>query len=315
MVDGMKAEFQRYLQEGFLPALKRAYAQGGWWRSIADDHDVFVAVRGGYINAYFKGNSLARLDFRGDKLIGGVHYKYLLNADFRPEYVAVVDDKPLFDRALSDFFLADLSNIAAMKKAAEPYGGIEKTGVHSILRCNPNILDVEIAFGGAGSENGASAARMGFAALQEDVDAMRLVFFEAKDFSNRDLRTSGEKASVVEQICGYRDLLEDEADAVEAAYRRVCSLLLAMDGAGIRNRARDDLMHKVVGGKKPLVVDTKPRLVIFGFDDAQSRGTAWVQQLNKLRRHLPGPILLKGDPKGFTAGISTPARMANRMDA
>jgi hypothetical protein len=308
MVDGMRAEFRRHLPEGFVPALKHAYAQAGWWRSVADDHDIFVAIRGGYLDAYFKGNSLARVDFRGGKVVGAVHYRYLLNANLKPEYVTVVDGKPVFDRALADFFVADLTDVAPLKKAVEPYAGIEKTGVHAILRCNPNIIDVEIAFGGAAADNGLGAPRMDFAALQEDIDAIRLVFFQAKDFTSRELRTPGEKAAVVEQIGNYRDLLEDNEEAVEAAYRRICSLLLAMDGAGIRNRVRDDLMYKVAGGKKPFVVDTRPRLVIFGFDDAQSRATAWTQQFNKLRRHLPGPILMKGDPKGFTAGISTQSR-------
>lgn len=307
MVDGVKAAFERRLAEGFVPALNAARREGGWWRNLADDRDVFVAVRAGYLNVYRKGNSLVRLDLKDGRPVGSVHYKYLLRPDVKPEYVAVVDGRPLI-AAHEALFIPDLSDVGALKKAAEPYSGVEKSGVHAIIRSNPNVVDVEIAFGGVSGEGAASAPRVDFAALREGPDAIRLAFYEAKDFSNKELRAAEGPAPVVGQVERYGRLLAANRTAVEDAYRRVFEALLAMEGEGIRNEVRDRLMRAVLDGSKPFMVDPDPWLVVFGFDDDQRRGTAWAPHLADLKDRLKGRVLMKGKPAGFTAGISSPAR-------
>jgi hypothetical protein len=53
-------------------------------------------------------------------------------------------------------------------------------------------------------------------------------------------------------------------------------------------------------------VSTRPRLVIFGFDEDQERGLVWKVHREKLRNALgEDRVLLRGNPAGFTRGICT----------
>ena len=53
-----------------------------------------------------------------------------------------------------------------LRPSASPHAGLEKIGVHNIVKENRNVVDVEIAFGVPGTdEDGPSARRIDFAAL------------------------------------------------------------------------------------------------------------------------------------------------------
>ena len=317
MVGNMtKAEFNRTLPDGFLGALNAAYsAESGWWRNLADDPHIFIAIRNGYLNAYYKGNSVMRLNLGpGGQLRGSTHYKYLLKPSHRPEYVSVVDGQPVI-ASHEQLFLSDLSDVALLKNAAKPYAGVEKAGVHEIIKSNPNIVDVEIAFGSVSAADGkATAPRMDFAALQSNGEEVRLTFFEAKHFSNKELKASADNTPpVVAQIERYSALLRTHADEVHDAYLSVFSYFLGMKGNVLHNpvrAARDRLMELVLSEKKRLVIDLEPRLVIFGFDDDQKKGKVWAPHIEKLKNGLRSEtkslsrVLSKGDPKSFTVGIS-----------
>ena len=89
-------------------------------------------------------------------------------------------------------FTKNLADTDDLKKAAKRYAGSEKTGVHNIVLANPNIVDLEIAFAaGSSDEADKSASLIDFAALKKTGQGFEIVFFEAKDFSNGDLRASG----------------------------------------------------------------------------------------------------------------------------
>lgn len=306
MVDGLDgAAFTRHLEQGFLKGLNDVYdGDNRWWRNLADDPDIFIAIRGGYLNAYYKGSSLLRLSQKGGGLCGDIHYKYLLKPERKPEYVSVVDGTPAI-RSHEDFFLTDLSDVGSLKKAADLYAGTEKAGVHDIIKKNPNIVDVEIAFGSEKGDDGKSTVpRLDFAALQETADGIRLVFFEAKHFSNGGLRAKNGQPAVLTQIERYGGLLNRHAATVLESYQQMFSSLLCMKGANVRNPARDRLMQMVASGEKPLELDPDPRLVVFGFDADQKAGPYWSVHLQKLKDALGTRFLAKGDTKGFTSGIS-----------
>ncbi|MFZ2630201.1 MAG: hypothetical protein WA081_04100 [Desulfosalsimonadaceae bacterium] len=48
------SNFSRGISDQFIAALKKEYDNGGWWRKIVDDKDLFVAIRNGYINLNVK---------------------------------------------------------------------------------------------------------------------------------------------------------------------------------------------------------------------------------------------------------------------
>lgn len=296
-------QFDRGIDRRFVDRLNAEYERGGWWRAVASDPDLFIAIRGGYLNVYWNGNSLLKLSMDGDRLLGQVHYKYLLRPDLPSPYVPVDDGAVRLGDA-SRLLQTDLSDLAALKKAAALYAGDEKAGVHRIIQSNPNVLDAEIAFG----LEDRTTRRIDFATLRPSADAAEVVFFEAKQFSNPELRAAEDSpAPVVGQIAGYKDLIAKHDAALVQSYRTVCGNLTALLGVRDRYAASLDLMLRIASGETALRINPAVSLVVFGYDSDQWAGPVWNRHKEKLDRHLSGHVLYKGSPKGFTRGISSAA--------
>ena len=299
--------FNRGLDDAsFVHALNQEYDKGGWWTGFANDQDVFLAIPENYVNVYYRGCSLLRLKWKAGVIIGEIHYKYLLNPSISNPYVKIVHEQIKLTDDMKSLFLNSLNNISDLKKAAEPYAGTEKKGVHDILASNPNILDVEIAFGNAGSdESGPSAPRMDFAAIQHSGENVRIVFFEARRFDNKALRASGNaKPDVVRQIEIYSRKLNENRDAVIESYRRVCGNLRSLRGVAQRHPDRHAMLEGIEDGSRTLLVDENPVLIVFGFDEDQKNGDKWRPHRKKLKTLLDGRVHLKGDSKGFARYFS-----------
>jgi hypothetical protein len=225
------------------------------------------------------------------------------------------------------FWLRSLDQIDQLKRAAATYAGLEKRGVHEVIRSNRNIVDVEIALAGdntkgelppdeeevsspdqadepPASSRRKSALRIDFAALVDTSAGLQLRFFEAKHFSNSELRAANQTAPVVGQIARYEGLLrayEADGNAVSKAYRKVCQHL-----ASSRPGAVDPIVQAVAEGRSDFTVDTQPWLVVFGYDaDQIAKGSRGAAVFESLRAALSGRIVTRGNPKGFTNKIST----------
>ena len=295
--------FNRGLDCTFVAAFNEEYDKGGWLRGLVDDKEIFLAIREHYVNFYYLGCSLLRLDCRSGAMVGKIHYKYLLRPDSDNRYITVVDGRPDFRGDAKNLFLDGFDDIGALKRAAKPYADEEKVGVHDILRDNPNILDVEIAFGNGGTrESGASAPRVDFAAIRDAT----VVLYEAKHFGNRQaLRAKDDRVpEVVRQIETYRGLLEANRDAVIKSYRCVCRNLVSLRGVAERHPERHVMLKDIVSGSRRLELDPRPRLAIFGYDADQELGTNWRPHRDKLCKLLGKRLLLKGSSKEFVDGIS-----------
>lgn len=294
--------FSRGLDGAFIDALNEEYHKHGWWRRLADDAGVFVAIRDNYVNAYYRGCSLAKLSWQAqDKtIVGEIHYKYLLHPSAPNEYVQVVDGKVKLPDDMSAWLLRDLSDVDSLKKAVLPYSGAEKTGVHDILKANANIVDVEVAFGKDEHESG--APRLDFAALRNASEGAKLTFFEAKHFDNNALRAQG-KPNVVKQMGTYSRKLQENGDAIKCGYRRVCHDLLSLCGVAQRYEEYRNMLKHVADGL-PVEVDVEPVLVVFGFDADQKDGKVWRLHREKLQQELKRRVSFKGDSKGLKTGIS-----------
>ena len=219
----------------------------------------------------------------------------------RPEvedlYVKVDGGTPNFGDEMKGFFIGNLAELDSLKKAAQPYAGDEKTGVHNVILANENVLDVEIQWGGD---------RIDLAVLQETNRGIALVFFEAKHFANGELRARKGQPKVVNQVKRYASTLSDNRRAIEASYCRVCRNLVDLRGLAERYPKRHLLMERIVERPQELFVDENPRLIVFGFDGDQKNGSYWKPHLQKLRDEIGDKrVLLKGDSKEFTTGIST----------
>ena len=300
--------FSRGLKQEFLEALNELYDQpDGWWRRLVDDKELFLAIRENYVNVYHLGGSLLKLKPEGQGVVGEVHYKYLLRPRLTTsEYVKVIDGVPSLPAACK-MFTQNLAEVREIKKATRPHASAEKSGVHDVVLSNWNIVDVEIAFAtDSGDESEGFARRVDFAALQKGDRCVEIVFFEAKDFTNSELRAKGvADPKVFGQIEKYGGQLRERHDEVVASYRRVCENLLDLRGLDERHPRRHELLKGIVDGSTPFKVNVEPRLVVFGFDADQRDGKHWKPHRDKLVDRLGDRVLFRGNAKGFTRGVST----------
>lgn len=301
------SSFNRGLDRTFVAAFNEEYDRGGWLRGLVDDKEIFLAVRGNYVNFYYRGNSLLKLECLNGALVGQIHYKYLLRPDVNNPYIKALNGQPDLPNDAKDLFLPGFDDVDALKKAAGPYAGAEKTGVHDIVRDNPNVLDVEIAFGtGRTNDAGASAPRMDFATIRNIDEDATIVLYEAKHFDNRQaLRAERDKVpEVVKQIETYSSLLQMNREAVIASYRLICCNLLALRGVAERHPERHAMLKEISSGSRKLELDPSPRLVVFGFDADQKSGDNWRPHHDRLKKLLNERLLLKGRSDKFVRGIS-----------
>ncbi len=298
--------FNRGLDDEFVRALNGVYEKkGGWLRGLVDDKEVFLAIRENYVNFYYRGCSLLRLDWEGGAMTGKVHYKYLLRPNLTNPYVPVVDGSPGLKDDARSYFLHSLVDVDSLKKAVRAYAGEEKTGVHKILTANENILDVEVAFGSGGTgEPGASAPRVDFAVIREAGEGAKIVFYEAKRFGDRQaLRAGrGKNPKVVGQMETYSRKLVESREAVRESYIKVCRNLSCLHGVAERHPERHALIEKIAGGRCSLSIDTNPVLVVFGFDGDQKSGKIWQPHREKLENRLKGRVQFRRDSEKFVLG-------------
>lgn len=292
----------------FIAALNKEYNAGGWWRQIVDDKELFIAIRNEYINVYYKGNSLLKLSFNG-QLVAETHYKYLVRPDANPCLVKTSSGMG-FTHDANQFAIRNLDEINSIKKASAAYSGIEKESIQKIIQSNDNIIDLEIALTNEAlkdemepdeGKKRSTAKRIDFAALQKKDDFYEVVFFEAKHFSNKELRAKGnDDPSVINQISLYEKLLNTFKEDIIQSYSKVCRNLreilpYSQSTQAIINISEDS----------PLKINLKPRLVIFGFDEDQKQGKVWQPHKDKLKKILGKEfVLLRGNSNGLNNGIA-----------
>ncbi|SOE81038.1 hypothetical protein SAMN05446927_4293 [Caballeronia arationis] len=312
-------KFDRFLSPALLAALQPQVAPK-WWMAMAADEDLFIAPRDGYLNVYYRGNSLVKLTAASDgSLVGEVNYKYLLRPDLKDCLWRMTHDGQIVgDLAgqvpLSDFF-HDLNDLEGLKKASKRFAGVEKEGVARIAARQSNVIDLEVAFGSGPVGNGkAEIPRLDLVALHsytnkkaQDVDfGQALVFYEAKHYSNPELRASGStEAPVVAQMKKYAQALSDRRHQIVEAYRAQCEYILrtqyASDSApkvgdmsklGMRRRR----LESIVKYPEKLYLALLPRLLIYGFDEAQKMSPGWMKHVQKLKDSLAeNRVIARGD--------------------
>lgn len=306
--------FNRGLNSEFVAALNQAYKKQTWWKTMMDDPDLHLGIRYNYLNIYYAGNSLINLSYKNDQLLGKTHYKYLLDP-YKNLYIQSSDGKANPNNInLQTLFIKDLHELKPIKRASLSYAGEEKKGIQKILMSNHNIIDVEIALTDEGAKEEvegspdverkrSTAPRIDFAALQKRDKVWELLFFEAKLFSNSDIRASENKEpKIVQQIKTYNKLIEDQLPNIKESYIRVCKNLMDLEGKILTKKKA---VVEEVAQKENLTISPRPRLIIFGFDRDQQKGRL-AQDLERLKDFLKeNPIYSKGDSYGFTSGIST----------
>jgi len=297
-----KWNFKREISLDMIHAVNAAYENEEWIRQYLDDDELFLAIRNGYINLYHCGNSILKINYKNGLLDGDIHYKYLLRPFLTNEGK---NDQPYV--SISQEITLPVINPRKehasewIKKASKPHSGAEKEGLAKVIQANNNIVDLEVSFQREtddGEVDGNRQDRIDFCALRENnAGALELCFYEAKQFSNKELRAEGEP-KVVAQIRRYNKNISDHKQEILAAYQQTFKNILELNHS---HPAHKYIQRALTEG---FSIPEDVRLVIFGFDQPQK------DALKTLTDHLiehglkEAFILMKGNSKDFCKGIS-----------
>jgi len=223
--------------------------------------NVFLAIRDNYISFYYKGGGL--FEFRSKGFSTDVKYAAVIDKPLEGQ----IDEKSLPNAKLVDNFLDVYDRI---KENCKDYSAkSEAQGVSCIYhnypyisdKSNVVVLDIEI------TAPGDSDKRIDILLFNKELEKLR--FIEAKMFSNDEIR-SKTKPQVIEQLERYEEMI---------ARRKENEFLPAY-------QEYTDTLNKIFNLKlpKPLKIDDKVGLLIFGFDEDQKKGRL-VEIKQKIETH------------------------------
>lgn len=293
--------FKRGISEEFVHALK------SWdhWSKVVGDRQLFVGIRNEYINIYYQGCSIFKISYKESRLVLETHYKYLVRPKLKNPLIPWDDGRPAIGARADEILLREFE-LRSLKSSASNFAGAEKEGVQCVLESNKNVVDVEVAISPESEDEGQEpqgrriADRIDFAAIQRKGGKARIVFFEAKRFDNAGLRSQNSDPPVMRQIRKYEAFIEQYRPALEKSYRRVCKNLVDLVPAS----RLDAVLKEAASRPDQLAVDPAVRLVVFSYDKDQEEGRVWNKHKMVLSNHFKERLLLKGNPRGFTRGIS-----------
>ena len=295
------SKFNRGIRNNkFVAALNKEYAKNTWWRKIADDPQLFIGIRENYLNVYFNGGSVLELKHVKGEFTGKVHFKYLVNLTRKNTKSSYVNFKNgAFDRVeLMDTFRDIGADIEGIKKLVSTRDRQieEKKGVHKLLMQNKTVIDTEIQFPGDKTKR-----RIDFAALQRRDGEVKVVFFEAKIYSNTEVHLPLDRPAILNQVEAYRSLVLSRRAEIEESYRNVSRNICTMEGW---KRRRSDIFKEAeVNG---ISVDPDVRIVIFGFKNPEKiAGNKSDGVFSRLKNELgDNCVLATGAPKDLKSKIS-----------
>jgi hypothetical protein len=310
------AKFERGLPEALIASLGDLGKQSSqnWWKDVLANKDLHIAIRGGYLNVYAKGQSVFKVGDGSSSGLGKdgkphieLHYKYLLKPKLpsSKDYVRFdghsffMDGQPLLPASIVQTSFVPSETVKQLVASAETYSGEEKRGVHEIAKRNSSVIDLEIAFTKTGEDGKRSSPRIDLGALQVvgEGDAC-LTFYEAKLASDVRLRDGSKGIEVVRQMKSYDEFVETNEKDICRAYFNVCRTFKELKEAGSPVQITQ-VIDDVAMSRKRLVVDPKVKLLIFGYDsDHTHRESSFNKRVRLLENEgLSGRVFTNGSAK------------------
>jgi hypothetical protein len=275
-------KFKRGIQNmAFIKALNELYNdKNSFWYNMINDKELFVAIREEYLNVYYKGQSICRLEYNNNVVKGRTHKKYL---GIKEDGYFISENGIILNKQSK---VKSLNEIDQLKKNIETHIGKEKENSYSeILNNNKGIFDVEITL--VNNKITKPIKKLDYEISSIDYVALeynenKLVFYEAKHFTNPEIR-SRTTPRVFGQISRYEEALCLHEKEVLSSYNLVLQNLNDLHILTTRNT----LNKKLITGK--ISIDFKPKLIVFGIDSDKKDDI----HLKKLREHFGNRLILK----------------------
>ena len=288
--------FEHGLPESIIKRLAAEAKKSGWWADVLADKDLIIATRGDSLNVYFRGQSIFRVAESSAGLTVTTHEKYLLDPTLRSQVPLAADGSFQIEQLIDRGFIRRYEGsetLRKLKKASERFSGLEKAGCHEIAVRNGSVVDCEIAFPGfvdANDDSETDSGRIDFACFQEFDDDVRLVFWEAKHYSNKELRAdlrTDALAPVCDQIQRYKKFVASHRKQITESFTRVATNLVCFSEMGWQ-RKLPEFVVAVANGSRRLVLGDDPQvgLLIFGFDEAQRESDRWKKHMSRLKCNI-----------------------------
>lgn len=221
-----------------------------WWTLLKNDDEIYIDIRkNNYINAYFFGGSIVKLEFKKNRFVGEIHQKYFDNHCLSGEIIK--NDNKKYVRvnlnALDERMLDSIK-----KRINEDYLG-QRTGERpsekyiqgKIIKNNPNIIDSEFQYN-QNSNN--EELRVDLVELSDGV----LSFIELKRIDDRRLRIDEKRNSgtpeIIVQINKYREFIKKNEEDIKDYYNRLLKIKQSLGLNVVEN--------------KILFVNNNPKLII-----------------------------------------------------
>ena len=227
-----------------------------------------AAFRGGYMNFYCGGQSIAKVDFCRERLQARIHEKYVYGCERKGKEYARLTSAGFQEPGKGQVVPYGDQHLEQWISNAKNKIGTEKRFVDLVVAHNPDVIDLEMglpAYSKIPKER--RAPRIDMVALEPCDDWWRVVLWEAKLVGDGRLRCRGSKLpKVVEQLKHYSDWLSDSdrAKCVARAYQHNCQLLVKLHAMtkGACPKLGPGIRAVEAIGAPPLLVDPKPRLLI-----------------------------------------------------
>ena len=215
--------FNHGLSDTFIGLLRSELNKDGWWRAVLDDATLLIGVRKEYLNVYWQGQALFTVALNAGMLQVTTHEKFLLDPDLEGQ-VGLVDGTFDVTKLRTYGFMSEFESgktLPKMKRAAERFAGPEKKGCHVIAERNATVVDFEVAFPVDATGVGGKPNRADLACFEERESSVRLTFWEAKHFSNSELKANHGDAPVVGQVQRYAAWIAAHGPELKDSYRQV----------------------------------------------------------------------------------------------
>lgn len=257
----------------FLIKLNNLYSdKNSFWHKMVNDKDLFIAIRDEYLNVYYKGQNLCKLSFRNGLIKGETHKTYLggLNQGYFISKNGLISNKKAK--------IKNLSELDSIKENIKNCIGKEKRESYKEVLDDKNcVIDVEITLVRNKVLNPKNQSDYEISSIDYlSLEMNKLVFYEAKHFSNSEIR-SKTSPKVFKQIDRYKRELHNHKIELLNSYKVVLQNL------------KDLKLLKKQLDIKGLEIDINPNLIVFGIDKNESEDS----HLQKLRNRFGKRLILK----------------------